>query len=169
MAFFPKSIDQVDQIAAEVARDIRSQYTLGYHSTKPTTVAGFRRVEVTAEQKGLGKLTVRTRTGYFPSVRTPRQLPRWQGRSRRMSDDADLKTGLEQLAHLKAMGEKAYDDMYEARSAQRRNGLLQRRQGMLLRRDRAGQSAGAKGRGRGAARPPGPHQSSLPQSVHVVS
>ncbi len=73
MAFFPKSIDQVDQIAAEVARDIRSQYTLGYHSTKPTTVAGFRRVEVTAEQKGLGKLTVRTRTGYFPSVRTPRQ------------------------------------------------------------------------------------------------
>ena len=73
MAFFPKSIDQVDQIAAEVARDIRSQYTLGYHSTKPTTITGFRRVEVIAESKGLGKLTVRTRTGYFPSVRTPRQ------------------------------------------------------------------------------------------------
>ena len=31
-----------------------------------------------------------------------------------MADDADLKAGLEQLAHLKAMGEKAYDDMYEA-------------------------------------------------------
>jgi len=73
MAFFPKSIDQVDQIAAEVARDIRSQYTLDYHSTKPTTVPGFRRVEVTAEQKGAGKLTVRTRTGYFPSVRTSKQ------------------------------------------------------------------------------------------------
>ena len=73
MAFFPKSIDQIDQIAAEVARDIRSQYTLGYHSTKPTTVPGFRRVEVTAESKGSGKLTVRTRTGYFPVVRTPKQ------------------------------------------------------------------------------------------------
>jgi len=73
MAFFPKSIDQVDQIAAEVARDIRSQYTLDYHSTKPTTIPGFRRVEVTAESKGLGKLTVRTRTGYFPSVRTSKQ------------------------------------------------------------------------------------------------
>ncbi|MGA8782182.1 MAG: VWA domain-containing protein, partial [Terracidiphilus sp.] len=70
MAFFPKSIDQIDQIAAEVARDIRSQYTLGYHSTKPTTVPGFRKVEVTAEEKGKGKLTVRTRTGYFPVVRT---------------------------------------------------------------------------------------------------
>jgi VWFA-related protein len=73
MAFFPKSIDQIDQIAAEVARDIRSQYTLGYHSTKPTSEPGFRRVEVTAESKGLGKLTVRTRTGYFPVVRVPKQ------------------------------------------------------------------------------------------------
>jgi Ca-activated chloride channel family protein len=69
MAFFPKSIEQVDQIAAEVARDIRSQYTIGYHSTKPSTQPGFRRVEVTAEQRGEGKLTVRTRTGYFPVVR----------------------------------------------------------------------------------------------------
>src|SRR5580658_8109870 len=31
MAFFPKSIENIDQIAAEVARDIRNQYTLGYH------------------------------------------------------------------------------------------------------------------------------------------
>ena len=35
IAFFPKSMEQVDEIAAEVARDIRSQYTIGYHSTKP--------------------------------------------------------------------------------------------------------------------------------------
>jgi Ca-activated chloride channel homolog len=73
MAFFPKSIDQVDQITAEVARDIRSQYTLGYHSTKPTSQPGFRKVEVTAEEKGKGKLTVRTRTGYFPVVRTEKR------------------------------------------------------------------------------------------------
>jgi VWFA-related protein len=69
MAFFPKSIEQIDQIAAEVARDIRNQYTLGYRSTKPTTEPGFRRVQVDAEAKGMGKLTVRTRTGYFPVVR----------------------------------------------------------------------------------------------------
>ena len=69
MAFFPKSIEQIDQIAAEVARDIRNQYTLGYHSTKPTTEPGFRQVAVTAEDKGHGKLTVRTRTGYYPVVR----------------------------------------------------------------------------------------------------
>jgi Ca-activated chloride channel homolog len=69
MAFFPRSIQQVDEIAAEVARDIRSQYTIGYHSTKPTTQPGFRRIELRAEAKGEGKLNVRTRTGYFPVVR----------------------------------------------------------------------------------------------------
>ncbi len=69
IAFFPKSIENIDQIAAEVARDIRNQYTLGYHSTKPTTEPGFRQVQVTAEAKGMGKLTVRTRTGYYPVAR----------------------------------------------------------------------------------------------------
>ncbi|MGB0062955.1 MAG: VWA domain-containing protein [Terracidiphilus sp.] len=69
MAFFPKSMEEVDGIAAEVARDIRTQYTIGYHSTKPASEPGFRKVEVTAAAKGMGKLTVRTRTGYFPTVR----------------------------------------------------------------------------------------------------
>jgi Ca-activated chloride channel homolog len=69
IAFFPKSIENIDQIAAEVARDIRNQYTLGYRSTKPMTEPGFRRIEVNAQSKGMGKLTVRTRTGYFPVVR----------------------------------------------------------------------------------------------------
>ena len=73
MAFFPKNIEQIDQIAAEVARDIRNQYTLGYHSTRPTTEPGFRRVEVTAESKDHGKLTVRTRTGYFPVLRVAKK------------------------------------------------------------------------------------------------
>jgi Ca-activated chloride channel family protein len=70
IAYFPKSMEQVDQIAAEVARDVRSQYTIGYRSTKPTTEPGFRRVQVTAMGKGGAKYTVRTRTGYFPT--TPR-------------------------------------------------------------------------------------------------
>jgi Ca-activated chloride channel homolog len=69
IAFFPKSIEQIDEIAGEVARDIRSQYTIGYHSTKPSSEPGFRRVQVTAQAQGMGKLEVRTRTGYFPSVR----------------------------------------------------------------------------------------------------
>ncbi|HEY3625553.1 MAG TPA: VWA domain-containing protein [Terracidiphilus sp.] len=68
IAYFPRSLEQVDQIAAEVARDIRSQYTLGYHSSKPSTDTSFRRVQVLAEERG-AKLNVRTRTGYFPVPR----------------------------------------------------------------------------------------------------
>ncbi len=71
LAYFPKSLEQVDEIAAEVARDIRSQYTLGYHSTKPSSEPGFRRIVVAAQPKGGGKLNVRTRTGYFPAVKNP--------------------------------------------------------------------------------------------------
>jgi len=79
IAFFPKSLDQVDEITAEVARDIRNQYTIGYRSTKPMSEPGFRRVEVTAEAKGLGKLTVRTRTGYFPVTPAAKQVAETNG------------------------------------------------------------------------------------------
>jgi VWFA-related protein len=78
MAFFPKSLEQVDQIAAEVARDIRSQYTIGYHSSKPSSEPGFRRVQVDASEAGRGKLTVRTRTGYFPTTRQAKKTTRAQ-------------------------------------------------------------------------------------------
>jgi Ca-activated chloride channel homolog len=67
IAFFPKSLDEVDQIAAEVAHDIREQYTIGYHSTKPASLGGFRTIHVEAKAKGYGKLIVRTRSGYYPT------------------------------------------------------------------------------------------------------
>ncbi|WP_420239981.1 VWA domain-containing protein [Telmatobacter bradus] len=71
VAFFPKSIEQVDEIAADVARDIRSQYTISYHSSRPSSEPGFRRVQAAVE--GRGRLTVRTRTGYFPVGHVARQ------------------------------------------------------------------------------------------------
>jgi Ca-activated chloride channel homolog len=71
LAFFPKSLADVDPIAAEVAMDIRRQYTLGYHSTKPMTVLGYRTVKVDAQANGYKKLIVRTRSGYYPKPATP--------------------------------------------------------------------------------------------------
>jgi VWFA-related protein len=67
-AYFPKSIKDVDAIAKEVANDIRTQYTIAYHSTKSPTLGGYRVVHVEAKEKGYGKLSVRTRSGYFPRV-----------------------------------------------------------------------------------------------------
>jgi Ca-activated chloride channel family protein len=70
ISFFPKNLDQVDEIAGEVARDIREQYTIGYHSTKPAALGGFRTIHVEAKAKGYNKLIVRTKTGYYPNTRS---------------------------------------------------------------------------------------------------
>ena len=67
-AYFPKSVKEVDAIAAEVAQDIRTQYTIAYHSTKSPTLGGYRQIHVEAKEKNMGKLSVRTRSGYFPKV-----------------------------------------------------------------------------------------------------
>ena len=67
-AYFPKSVKEVDAITKEVANDIRTQYTIAYHSTKPPELGGYRVVRVEAKDKGYGKLSVRTRSGYYPRV-----------------------------------------------------------------------------------------------------
>jgi Ca-activated chloride channel homolog len=81
LAFFPKSLADVDSVAAEVAMDIRRQYTLGYHSTKPMTEPGFRSVKVEAHGSGHGKLIVRTKSGYYPrqAAQTPSPTPAKSG------------------------------------------------------------------------------------------
>jgi VWFA-related protein len=67
-AYFPKSLQDVDEIAHEVAQDIRTQYTIEYRSTKPPSQGGYRTVRVDAKEKGFRNLQVRTRTGYFPRL-----------------------------------------------------------------------------------------------------
>jgi VWFA-related protein len=67
-AYFPKALQEVDEIAHEVAQDIRTQYTIEYRSTKPPSQGGYRTVRVDAREKGFRNLQVRTRTGYFPHL-----------------------------------------------------------------------------------------------------
>jgi Ca-activated chloride channel family protein len=65
IAFFPKSLEEVDSISRTVAHDIRNQYTLGYKPTNPKSSGGYRTIKVDAKAKGYGKLTVRTKSGYY--------------------------------------------------------------------------------------------------------
>ena len=71
IAYFPHSLQDVDSIAAEVARDIRDQYTVGYRSTKPASLGGYRVVRVEANATKHGKLIVRTRKGYYAKRPAP--------------------------------------------------------------------------------------------------
>jgi Ca-activated chloride channel family protein len=65
LAFFPKTLDAVDEISRQVAHDIRNQYTIGYKPTNPRASGGFRQIRVEAKVKGHTKLTVRTKSGYY--------------------------------------------------------------------------------------------------------
>ncbi len=63
--FFPKTLDEVDAISRTVAHDIRSQYTIGYKPATPKNQGGYRQVKVDARSHSYGKLTVRTKSGYY--------------------------------------------------------------------------------------------------------
>jgi VWFA-related protein len=65
IAFFPKTLDEVDEISKTIAHDIRNQYAIGYKPTNPRGTGGFRVVRVEAKAKGHSKLTVRTKSGYY--------------------------------------------------------------------------------------------------------
>jgi VWFA-related protein len=68
-AYFPSSPSEVVDVCRSIAADIRHQYTLGY---EPATDGprGFRKISVTVTAPGHGKLSVRSRTGYFAGSKT---------------------------------------------------------------------------------------------------
>jgi len=69
MAFFPKSLDEVDEITREIAHDIRSQYALTYNPGA-TIGSGYQKIQVEAKGPAHTRLTVRTRNGYYPGETT---------------------------------------------------------------------------------------------------
>ena len=65
-AYFPDSLSDVTPICEHVASEIRNQYTLGYYPTNSAKDGTFRQVRVDVlPPEHMGKLTVRTRTGYY--------------------------------------------------------------------------------------------------------
>jgi VWFA-related protein len=66
VAYFARSLGDVNSIAAKVARDIREQYVVDYHSSKPFTQGGYRPVRVEATSPREGPIVVRTKRGYYP-------------------------------------------------------------------------------------------------------
>jgi VWFA-related protein len=61
--FFPKDSSEVEKIAHEVARDIRSQYTIAYSPTNTSMDGTYRQIKITANAPG--KPAVRSRSGYY--------------------------------------------------------------------------------------------------------
>ncbi len=66
LAFFPEGVGDTEAICTQIAHDIRNQYSLGYYPTNPSRDGTFRAVQVDVlSPRGHGKLSVRTRNGYY--------------------------------------------------------------------------------------------------------
>lgn len=63
LAYYPKEVEEVYQIALLVAHEIRNQYVIGYTPTRQELDGSFRQIRVTVDAPG--RPTVRTRSGYY--------------------------------------------------------------------------------------------------------
>ncbi|MFN0164800.1 MAG: VWA domain-containing protein [Bryobacteraceae bacterium] len=68
--YYPRELADVDQIAEQVARDVRNQYVLAYSPTEQVLDGSYRQIKVTV--KGPGAPTVRTRSGYYATPESSR-------------------------------------------------------------------------------------------------
>ena len=67
MAYDPATIDDIDAVALEIARQIRNQYTIGYAPLNQALDGTYRTIRVTVSAPE--RMTVRTRTGYLATPR----------------------------------------------------------------------------------------------------
>jgi VWFA-related protein len=75
-AYFPRSVTEVSDVTERIAREIRQQYTIGYIPGCRAPEGQYRTIRVAAKAPGLGKLHVRTRTGYLiPPERRMSSVP----------------------------------------------------------------------------------------------
>ncbi len=65
VAYFPRTPGEILATSAQVARDLREQYTLGFTPSERTDGRTFRKIKVTVTVPGRERFHVRTRAGYL--------------------------------------------------------------------------------------------------------
>ena len=64
-AYFPKDVSEIPAIAAQIAKDLRTQYVVSYYPSNEKRDGTFRNVQVSVNSQGSRKLIARTRRGYY--------------------------------------------------------------------------------------------------------
>jgi Ca-activated chloride channel homolog len=64
-AFFPRGISEIPAIAAQIAKDLRTQYVVSYYPYNTKKDGTFRTVQVDVNSKGNQRLIARSRQGYY--------------------------------------------------------------------------------------------------------
>jgi Ca-activated chloride channel homolog len=65
-AFFPDSVDQLEDICNKIGLELRNQYVLGYHSTNKAKDGRWRKIRLKVNPpKGISNLSVHAKNGYY--------------------------------------------------------------------------------------------------------
>src|SRR5262249_16480722 len=64
-AYFPKDLSEIPNIAAQISKDLRTQYIVSYYPTNDKRDGTFRNVQVGVNHAGGRKLIARARRGYY--------------------------------------------------------------------------------------------------------
>jgi Ca-activated chloride channel homolog len=67
-AFFPTGISEIPAIAAQIAKDLRTQYVVSYYPYNTKKDGAFRTVQVDVNSRGNQRLIARSRQGYYAQV-----------------------------------------------------------------------------------------------------
>ena len=73
-AFFPGKVTDIHSVVAEIASDLRSQYSIGYFSSNAARDGTFRRVKIELDGPVAAKCQARYRRGYY-APKSSRQSP----------------------------------------------------------------------------------------------
>ncbi len=79
-AFFPTDLSEMPAIAAQIAKDLRTQYVISYYPNNDSRDGSFHTVRVVVNQKDNRKLMARTRQGYY--ARNDKMAPQGAGERR---------------------------------------------------------------------------------------
>ncbi len=71
-AFFPKNVSDIHTIVAEIAHELRSQYSISYISSNAARDGAWRRIRVALNSPSGSGLHVRYRAGYFAGKQAER-------------------------------------------------------------------------------------------------
>jgi Ca-activated chloride channel family protein len=77
-SFFPKNLNEVEEICKKIARDLREQYTVGYKPSNNQQDGSWRKIQVRVNPpKTISNIKVRTKQGYYaPSTRDTKTAPK---------------------------------------------------------------------------------------------
>ena len=64
-AYFPQDVSEIPAIAAQIAKDLRTQYVVSYYPSNDNRDGTYRTIQVNVNSPGSRKLIARARRGYY--------------------------------------------------------------------------------------------------------